>query len=429
MHSLLSKLTPTQREIYQQIGATAYARDSEAYLVGGAVRDWLLDETTIDDLDFAVEDDALAFAQSLAASHGGSVITFPKFGSATWRYADQSVDIVMARCEHYPRPAALPEVAPCDILTDLRRRDYTINAMALRLRDGALLDPLNGQADLQARVLRALHPRSFIDDPTRLLRGARYAARLSFQFAPETEALVPSGLPFLRALSGERMKYDLELIFADRHPDRALIQLKRWSAFQAVGVPAPEEAQITQRFQLARERLHSNTWDLKALLPNGLELVHAVGWAVLCWNTGQLGVSRWVEWLPFTHALRDALIALGVLSTMSARLFEAPPSRQSALLRDFSELALLLAWLMESHPHKREAYWRECHVWRKTQPFTSGKDLQARGLPPGPHYSHILQRLRNAWLDGRVRSADEERALLDRLCAELRAGGGAAGAT
>ncbi len=418
MPDLLASLTPAQADIYRWIRETALARNREAYLVGGAVRDWLLGETHIDDLDFVVEDDAPAFAQALAATYGGSVTTYPKFGSATWHHLNQAVDVVMARREHYPRPAALPEVTPCDILTDLHRRDYTVNAIALRLRDGALLDPLNGQDDLRARQLRVLHARSFVDDPTRILRGARYATRLGFQLTADTESLISSGLPHLRALSGERMKYDLELIFMDRHPDEALILLRRWGVFRALGIPVPEESHIRQRFKDARERLHNGAWALNEPPLAGVEIVCAVGWAVLCWNVGQLSISRWVEWIPFTHTLRDALVALGVLSTMSAAQFDTPPSRQSALLREFSGLALFLAWLMESHPHKREAFWREWHVWRKTHPFTNGRDLQARGLPPGPQYGRILQRLRDAWLDGTVRSADEERALLDRLCSD-----------
>ncbi|MCX7939123.1 MAG: CCA tRNA nucleotidyltransferase [Thermoflexales bacterium] len=415
---LSERLSPTQRAALDTIRQAAASLGMSAYLVGGAVRDWLLGAPVIDDLDFVVEGDAIALAQQLRAQHGGSVQLYPRFGTATWRFADLVVDIATARRETYPHPAALPIVEPSTLETDLQRRDFTVNAMALRLSDGALIDPLGGRRDLDARVLRALHPRSFQDDPTRILRGARYAARLGFAVEPFTRAWMEDGLPYLRALSGERMKYDMELIFEEHHPEGALALLILWGAFRALGIPVPSPETLNRRFDRVRETLNDPRWAPATLGVSRPELQHALGWGALTYQLGQLAVSRWVDWIPFMHLVRDALVALGALGSLSAALFRARPSQQSALLSHFSALALCLGYTFERDPAKRAALLREHTEWRRTRPVCSGETLRALGLPPGPRYGKLLQRLRDAWLDGEVRSAEEEEALLRRLLAE-----------
>ncbi len=415
---LIERLSPAQRFAFEAIRTAAEQLGIAAYLVGGAVRDWLLGLPTIDDLDFVVEGDALALAHRLREQHGGSVQTYPRFGTATWHIEALAVDIAMARQETYPHPAALPLVAPSTLAVDLHRRDYTVNAMALRLSDETIVDPLGGQRDLRARVLRALHPRSFVDDPTRILRGARYAARLGFKVEPSTRAWMADGLPHLRALSGERMKYDLELIFEEHRPEAALALLIAWGVFRAVRIPVPAPEALPIRFERVRETLSDARWSPESLGVSPQTLRHALGWGALTYQMGQLAVSRWVEWIPFTHVVRDALVALGALGSLSAALFRSRPSEQSALLSHFSPLALCLGYTFERDPAKRAAMLREHVEWRHTRPVCNGETLRALGLPPGPRYGVLLQRLRAAWLDGEVRSAEEEHALLQRLLAE-----------
>ena len=255
MPDLVDLLTSPQRAILYAILHTAAERGASVYLVGGAVRDWLLGLPAIDDLDFVIEGDAIALADQLHRRHGGEINAYAKFGTATWQHDGVTVDLATARREEYPRPAALPIVFPSDLPTDLRRRDFTINAIALNLQDGALIDPLGGREDLRQGVMRVIHPHSFIDDPTRMLRGARYAARFDFHLEPETQAALAAGLPYLRALSGERMKYDLELIFEERAPEGALQRLRAWGCFQAIGIPVPDDDQLAWRFGRAREAL------------------------------------------------------------------------------------------------------------------------------------------------------------------------------
>jgi len=346
MSDLIDLLTPNQRTVFDAVRQTAIQQGMSSYLVGGAVRDWLLGLSAIDDLDFVIEGDAIAVATALRQSHGGEVHAYPKFGTATWQRDGVMVDLAMARREEYPRPAALPTVFPSDLPTDLRRRDFTINAIALKLEDGSLIDPLGGRADLRQGVMRVIHAHSFIDDPTRLLRGARYAARFGFSLDSQTQAAAEAGLPHLRALSGERVKYDLELIFEERAPEEALRRLREWGCFRAIGIPAPDDVLLEARFRGAREVLWAGEWPVESLHLSPRQILHAIGWAALTYNLGQLAIARWIDWVPFDAHLRDALVDLGALSSLAAAEFRARRSSISSLLREFSGLSLFLAYLL-----------------------------------------------------------------------------------
>jgi tRNA nucleotidyltransferase (CCA-adding enzyme) len=418
--TLAVALRTKQREVYDAIRACADQRDVNVYLVGGAVRDWLMGQPA-GDLDFTVEGDAIDFARALQSERGGEVLAHERFRTATWTYNGLHTDVTTARSEAYPRPAILPVVAPASIDVDLLRRDFSINAMALRLRDDALLDPLGGQTDLDRKLIRALHARSFIDDPTRILRAARYAARFGFDIEPSTRAWIDAGLAYLKGLSGERVKYDLELTFSIVQSAEALIMLREWSVFRALGIVVPEPEPLRARFATARAGLSdAQAWNLASLNLAPQEIIRAAGWGALIYNLGQMSASRWLDLIPYTTDVRDALVSLGVLSTLTAALFGGNPSRQSELLRSFSGIALLIVWLYDNSLSKRAAAFNEWHLWRAVQPVTTGDDLKARGVRPGPIYGKLLASLRSAWLDGEVTSAVEECALLERLLAEAR---------
>src|SRR5919197_5930070 len=160
-----------------------------AYLVGGTVRDLLLGLPQRFDFDLAVVGDAERFAGHLAARLGGRLTTYGQFGTARVDYDDRAhVDVATARTESYAAPAALPDVAPADsIEDDLTRRDFTINAMAVSLPDGELVDPFGGRSHLADRLVRGLPEQSFVDDPTRIFRAARYEGKLRFPMGPKTE--------------------------------------------------------------------------------------------------------------------------------------------------------------------------------------------------------------------------------------------------
>jgi tRNA nucleotidyltransferase (CCA-adding enzyme) len=204
------------------------------YVVGGAVRDALLGRVPRE-LDVVVEGDAAPVARRAAERLGGEVAVHDRFGTATVRSPQAGFDVVTARTETYPHPGALPEVQPgASIAEDLGRRDFTVNAIALRLADRALIEWPGAREDLAGGVLRVLHERSFEDDPTRLLRMARYAARLGFEPDPGTDALAARARA--DTVSGGRLGSELRLLLREPQP-AALLELERHGLGRAVVHP------------------------------------------------------------------------------------------------------------------------------------------------------------------------------------------------
>ena len=178
------------RPLLERIGRLAQDPGMSVYAVGGCVRDWRLGLPPTSDLDITVEGSGVELARAAADALGGTAEAHPQFGTATLRLPPghgsiRRVDFAMCRKETYARPAAYPRVTPGTVADDLFRRDFTINAMAADLaaeRFGTLLDPCGGRRDLARRVLRILHARSFLDDPSRLLRGVRFLARFGLRW-------------------------------------------------------------------------------------------------------------------------------------------------------------------------------------------------------------------------------------------------------
>ena len=177
---LEERLPPDLVGCIRKAGETAAERGEQLYLVGGAVRDMLLGRGTLD-IDLVVEGNAISLAETLAGQLGGKVTAHSRFGTATLKRDNKSIDFVTARSEVYQKPGALPQVQPGSITDDLARRDFSINAMAVALhpeRSGELIDLYGGIEDLKNKSIRVLHEKSFTDDATRIWRAVRYEQRL-----------------------------------------------------------------------------------------------------------------------------------------------------------------------------------------------------------------------------------------------------------
>ena len=194
--------------------------DTACYLVGGAVRDALLGRTVLD-LDTAVEGDGVAFARRLGERLRVPVVQHPGFGTATVSFpAGYRLDVASTRRERYRKPGALPSVEPAPLEEDLMRRDFTVNSLAVpisRIDRRHLVDPSGGVEDLERRLLRVHHDGSFLDDPTRILRGVRFEARLRFRLEERTEELAREALSAgaLASVSEGRLRRELRLVAAE----------------------------------------------------------------------------------------------------------------------------------------------------------------------------------------------------------------------
>jgi tRNA nucleotidyltransferase (CCA-adding enzyme) len=215
--------------LFEAVQAASESFDG-VYLVGGAVRDVLMDEPTFD-LDIAVEGDGIAFGRALASALGGRAVPHEKFGTAVVLAGDGTrVDVATTRTEFYDRPAALPRVERATLRQDLFRRDFTVNAMAVSLKGddfGDLVDFFGGQADLEAGVVRVLHPLSFIDDPTRLFRAIRYENRYGFRMDGHTASLARScvEMNLVGELSSARLRDELQSLLGEERVDDAIVRM------------------------------------------------------------------------------------------------------------------------------------------------------------------------------------------------------------
>jgi tRNA nucleotidyltransferase (CCA-adding enzyme) len=368
-----------------------------AYLVGGAVRDLMLGKTS-PDLDIAVEGDARAVGRALAERLGGTVIEHERFGTATVRAEDLVVDLAQTRTETYATPGALPVVAPAGLAADLRRRDFTINAMAVALRGdelGHLHDPFDGRRDLEARIVRILHEGSFLDDPTRLLRAVRYETRLGFRMDPETERLAREAVRIgaLQTVSGQRIRDELLDLLGEVDAPAAIERLRELGIDKGLDPALDPDVTLAASAALGAAEVGADR-----VLSVLAALVLRAPDTLVPWLE-QLGVTR-EQRERVARAARDApALAEGL------RAVELSPSATHALLADEPAEALALALALGASP---EPILEWASRLRFVRLDITGDDLIAEGVDPGPALGRALAETLRAKLDGEISGREDE---------------------
>ena len=367
-----------------------------SWLVGGAVRDLLLDSDSVD-TDVVVEGDAVVVAQEVARLVQGDVVVHERFGTATVTVDDLHVDFATSRREHYPAPGALPEVEPAGLDEDLGRRDFTINAMAAALYPGplgTLRDPHGGEADLEAGVVRVLHPRSFSDDPTRLLRALRYEARFGFRMDSDTEhraiEAAVAGAP--GTVSGSRVRDELLDLLAEPTAPAAVARMASLGIDRGLDPSLGAQPALVERA-------------LAAAPIAGAEPKFA-GLAALVASDPD-GVADWVESLHLRGEDRDAVLraarkAPGVTDALAAR-----PSAAAlhALLHCEPPELMALALALGAPRDVVEDFVGNV---AQTRLEITGDDLKAAGVPESALLGQALRETLKAKLEGDVSGRDEE---------------------
>jgi len=422
-------LAPGEVALFEALLAEAEKRHVALYLVGGPVRDLLLGRA-LRDVDLIVEprEDVPLGAEELAraaAPDGAQVVGHDRFGTARIESAGGALDVATVRRESYARPGALPSVEPGTLEDDLRRRDFTVNALAVpistaaRRGQPALIDLEDGRADLSRGVLRIFHPGSFLDDPTRALRAARLAERLGFRLSRGSRTALRDaiGAGAFSAVSGDRWRREFEKLFDDARrgldPAAALRLLADWHVLGALepGLAVPKLAVPALR-RLGR-----------SLAVPPLPAARLRPWAV--------GLAVWLADLDATSR-RRMLRRLAVRGELAQRLIEFPRLRNrclrtlatargrgavDALLGGIDD-ERLLALFAYAPPASRRRLLRWALEDRTRRPPITGADLVAAGLS-GPVVGAALARIRLAWLDGAVHTRDEAIALAREVAARL----------
>lgn len=435
-------LPPSLLDLLRQAGTAAGEMGYPLYAVGGFVRDLLLGQPNYD-VDLVVEGDAIKLTQKLAERLGGRVRSHYRFGTAKWILPENlrvtarpngigelpdSLDFVTARTEFYEHPTALPTVERSSIKQDLHRRDFTINTLAVRLtpdRWGELLDFYGGREDLDDKLIRVLHSLSFVEDPTRILRAARFEQRFGFRIEPRTEKLIAGARDLLDRLSGERVRHELELILAEAEPERALCRLADLGVlatiYQGLRCNAWMRSKAAElRAQLALVR--DPDQQVPPSMAIGAEAEPRLYMALLAYRLPDSDLGEFMEKLRLQKEYRDLLEQVSGLKKKLDRLGDnqIQASEIVALLRDYGEGARLIArvvtdsWLVRQ---RLDQYQRRL---RHVRPLLQGRDLRKMGIQPGQVYREILERLRAGHLDGEIQTRAEEEALVKQILLDAK---------
>jgi len=400
-------------------GKVGEGRGTPVFAVGGFVRDLLLERPALD-VDLLVEGDGAGFARHLSEEVGGTLVVHPEFGTASIEGAAGPsgvqlgrIDIASARRERYDAPGALPIVDATTVPDDLRRRDFSVNAMALALLPSAfghLLDPVGGQVDLTRRRLRPLSPLSFVEDPTRIFRAARYAARLGFALVGEGVRALELALHVGRypALSGQRLRAELDLVAGEPDMGRALELLLKWRALKLW-----DHAYRVSSAGLERARAAAcfRTWASRVGItvnPGEIALI------ALLVDQPTSVVGRCLTRLAI-RGERSSRLQAAASATRLARRLEATrrhrASDVAAMLEPCSVPLMLGAWLRGRRRARRRVEWFLSRG-RAIRPLLTGEDVLALGARRGPEVGECLTALRRRRLDRPLMTVTQERALV-----------------
>lgn len=397
------------------------------FAVGGFVRDVLLSRPAgkFDDVDLVVEGNGIVFATALAKELGGRVREHRAFMTALIIYQDsegreQRLDVATARLEYYEYPAALPTVELSSIKMDLFRRDFTINAMALRLNStsfGSLVDFFGGQGDIQRKTIRVLHALSFVEDPTRIIRAVRFEQRYGFHISIQGEKLIRNALSLnlVRRLSGSRILHELNLIFGEGNPPVCLARLDSLGVLAGIH---PALALTRERKELLEGLREVIDWYRMLYFQEEPSLSNMYLLA-LCSGETQESTEEILERFGLVQTVSHNLLALrGSIYTKNNQIVAWEKERRKTGTALISRFCALLAplpldgilYLMARTPDEdiRGAVSQYIYKWRQIKADITGEDLKKLGLAPGPCYGDIMRKILAAKLDGHAPTRESQ---------------------
>lgn len=389
--------------ILQDISILAQRENFAVYLIGGIVRDLLLHRPN-DDIDIVVEGDGIAFANKLEKEYGGQVDTYEQFGTALWKHSSgMEIDIASSRLEYYAHPASLPDVERSTLQEDLHRRDFTINAIGIKLNEaefGQIVDPFSGQQDLQKKTIRILHNLSFVEDPTRILRAVRFETRFHFRMDEQTENLALHSMEKMQDVSTNRIVEEMKRLFKEQEPLAVIERLFSLQFWDQYGV-------------------HLNKKELVLEYAKRLQTLFTQNDHFIKQNRSSLWFAYFL--LPFYMANQEARARPFALTKDEKKLYEDIVQLKKESWHNYSSIGELHKSLKDSltlavlftiaNREENERIQNKVitYIQRRQHipTYITGTDLTNLGLTPGPLFKTILLELQCAILDDQVASKED----------------------
>lgn len=424
---LIERLPDEYVDLLELAGALGDELGYSVYAVGGFVRDLLLYRPNLD-VDISVEGDGIAFAAELAKRLSGRMRPHHKFKTAivVFRNAngqERRIDVATARLEYYDHPGALPHVELSSIKMDLFRRDFTINAQAVQLnpnRFGILVDPFGAQRDIKDRVVNVLHSLSFIEDPTRILRGIRFEKRFDFRLGQQTERLIKNAmqLHMLERLSGSRLFHELKHVFDEKVAVECLQRMDYFAILETIHA----NLKLTpSKITLLKEAASVLAWYTRMYTER-----EPKPWQIylqlLCQGSKYPAVGEILDTLAFTERGKsDFMRQREIIRQTNARLpaWKENDGSMSGLFLLLSRLSVeSILVLLCLNAGKADLNKDLSHFLTRLyfeKPDITGEDIAALGTPAGPLFGMVLKMVLAAKLDGHVKSREEQLALAQRI--------------
>ncbi|MFA4889307.1 MAG: hypothetical protein WC628_07025 [Candidatus Omnitrophota bacterium] len=420
MKEFLLKLPQEIKDLLHRAQEVALHLEMPVYLVGGCVRDLFLGAKNLD-LDIAVEGDGIKFAEEFNKGSKAKLIRHRKFGTATLVIRHQlKLDIATSRRETYPEPACLPEVSPSNLKDDLKRRDFTLNALALSLRRqdfGRLIDYFGAVDDLKQKKIRILHVLSFIDDPTRILRAVRFEQRYSFKIEAVTLKAIKEAvrLKMLQKVQPQRLRDELILMLKEKEPIKEIRRLQALAGFKFISQRLCLNGKVYSFLRAIEKEIKGFSLKHPRNRPLDRWLMYFMGLV----NALPVEETRLIcRKFAFRKGEEKRILALKKISPVFLKKLSSCAERPSVVFSlleplSYETILLLKAGCRNRYLQRHISEFLE--LYNGTRIHLRGEDLRRLGLQPGPRYQKIFAKVLAAKLDGAVKDKAEELTLARKL--------------
>lgn len=400
--------------LLKKVGAISKHMGCKAYLVGGTVRDLFLHEENLD-IDIVIEGDAIHLGERLAHELHGIIISHKRFGTCTITTPEYiKIDFATARRETYIKPAALPTVEFGSFRDDLIRRDFTVNAMAISLNDGdfgKLIDFFDGVSDIEKKCIKALHNKSFVDDPTRILRGIRMEKRLGFTIEPHTANLIRKSIEkeIYKRVEKPRLRDEIMLMLKEREPFHIIRRMDEFRALKIVHPYLKFHKDLGGTFAAIDEACgwYNDNSPRKRSIEKWLIYLMAlfddVSYDGTLYFCNKFELKRGERLRMISYKKRSGKI----LKTLNAKR-KILPSRIYRLLEPLSHEATLLLMAVSRSGLGKGRIMEFFHKYNGMRTAVKGDDIKALGVKAGPHFARIMEKILHKKLDGILSTREEE---------------------